>query len=240
MRSLKISLVLSVLCLCLLAFSKSTTAFAGAPEIKLNVKTVSIIKDGSFALKVYNTAKGQTIDFSSRDAEIATVSSDGVVTGIASGSTVIIATVSEEDRVKQELYCAVTIGPKATNVKLTKSELVLCVGSSKLLRVNLDPFNTVEQVKFFSSGTSVASVSSSGRVRAKEPGQVKVYAFISNGKQSVCSVTVLSEEDYAKYLEEKNAPTDTPENSTGDAASELEAGAVATPTITPTTVPSEP
>jgi len=238
MKCFKISLFLFVLCLCLSAFSKST-AWAAAPVVKLNVKSVSIIKDGTFALKVYNTAMDQMITFSSKDEEIATVSQAGVITGVSSGSTVITAAVYEDGKRKEELTCNVTIGPKATNVKLTKFDLVLAVGGSKLLRVNLDPINTVEQVKFYSSDAQIASVSSSGRVRAKEPGQIKIYAFISNGKQSVCNVTVLSEEDYAKYLEEKNAETaaETPAAGNGDAASEPGSGADTTPTPTPTGTP---
>ncbi len=220
LKCLKISLFLSVfaLFLCLSALSGTKTAKAATPEVKISVKSVSIVKGGSFTLKVYNTGRHHTVEFSSKDESIATVSPKGVISGVSCGTTVVVATVSDGKQ-SSELYCKVTIGPKPTGIKLTKSDLVLCVGSKKHLRVIIDPINTVGKPAFYSDNKGIASVSSSGVIRAKEAGTVIIKAYVNYGtpdeKCDTCTVTILSEEAYAEYLKEKDKPAES-ENSTGE------------------------
>ncbi|MBP5159084.1 MAG: Ig-like domain-containing protein [Lachnospiraceae bacterium] len=106
LKCIKISIFLSVfaLFLCLPALSKTRTASAAAPEVKISVKSVSIVKGGYFSLKVYNTGKLHTVEFSSKDESIATVSPKGVISGVACGTTVVTATVSEGGKLTAELY----------------------------------------------------------------------------------------------------------------------------------------
>ncbi len=198
--------------LCITMLSKGVAAHADS-EVKLNVKSVSIIKEGTFRLKVYNLSETQKVLFRSANPSIATVKQNGIVTGVSNGTTVITAAVFENDTVVATLQCDVLIGPAAISIKLTKSELVLAVGMSKTLKTIISPLNTVESPVFYSSDSAVAAVSSSGRIRAKEIGEVQIFAFLANGQNAICTVKVLSEEDYALYLENKEIPeeSDLPE-----------------------------
>lgn len=192
-----------ILCfaLCMTMLNKGVAASAAEKEPKLNVPEVTITIGGSYKLKIYNLNENQTVTFKSNDPTVAAVSRAGKVTGISSGNAVITATVYEAGNVVASLKCDVLIGPAAYSVKLTKSNLVLAVGKMKLLSAFVYPIDTVEKAVFYSTDISVARVSAVGRVRAVSAGTVKIYAFIDNGMSSVCEVTVLNEEDYAKYCE---------------------------------------
>lgn len=187
--------------LCITMLSKGTSAYAAENEAKLNVSNVSITVEGTYKLKVYNLQEGQSVSYRSSDSAVATVSKNGKVTGISCGNAVITAVVKEKDAPVVTLQCDVLIGPAAVSIKLTKTELVLSVGKTKTLKPIIFPINTVEEPTYYSADTSIAKVSSAGRVRAVTAGAVQIYAFISNGQSSVCNVTILSEEDYDRYLE---------------------------------------
>lgn len=187
--------------LCIAMLSRVTDAQAAENEVKLNVSTVSIIKDGTYRLKVYNLSEGQTALYRSADSSVAMVSKSGKVTGISCGSTVITVTVVEGDTAVATLQCDVLIGPAAVSIKLTKTELVLAEGKMKALKTIIFPLNTVETATFYSEDVTIAKVSSAGRVRAEAAGTVQIYAFLSNGQSAVCNVTVLSKDDYDKYLQ---------------------------------------
>lgn len=204
-------------------------------EIKLNVKSKSIVKEKSYNLKVYNVSENHKITFKSSDTSIATVDEAGTVTGIELGSATITVTVKDGFKTIATLTCDITVGPPAISVKLTKSELVMVVGKKTTLKTIAQPSNTVEEVKFVTGDFSIASVSPGGRITANAVGTVYIYALIDNGKFDVCKVIVVDEETYQKMLEEAAAASTEAENSettTSDPA------VTTTPSPTPTTTPS--
>ena len=185
--------------LCIILLSGNVKASADENDVKLNVSDVSITKFGSYRLKVYNLSPEQSVIYRSGNSGIAMVSRTGKVTGLSYGETVITATVIEEGAAIANLQCNVTIGPAAVSIKLTKTSLVLKEGRQKLLTTVVLPLNTVESPLFYSTDTEIAKVSSAGRVRAVAQGSAQVYALLNNGQYAVCNVTVLNEDDYAKY-----------------------------------------
>lgn len=187
--------------LCIIILSGVVKVSAGENDIKLNVSDVSITKDGSYRLKVYNLDPEQTVVYRSGNSSIAMVSRTGKVTGLSYGETVITATVIEEGAAVATLQCNVIIGPAAVSIKLTKTNLVLREGKQKLLNTVILPLNTVETPIFYSTDSEIAKVSSAGRVRAVLAGSTQIYAFLENGQSAVCNVTVLNKEDYEKYRE---------------------------------------
>lgn len=198
---IKLFVLVLVFGLCITMRGKGVKVYAAENEVKLNVSEVSIIIDGSYRLKVYNLSRGQKVTYRSADPNIAAVSNTGKVTGISCGNTVVTAIVMEAGAPVATLQCDVLIGPAAVSIRLTKTELVLLEGKMKALKTIIFPLNTVETATFYSADPSVAKVSSAGCVRAEAEGNVQVYAFLSNGQSAVCDVTVLSVENYEKYLE---------------------------------------
>ncbi|MFV0342177.1 MAG: Ig domain-containing protein [Anaerocolumna sp.] len=160
-------------------------------DIKLNVKSKSIIKDDTFTLKVYNVTSNQKISFKSSSTTIATVDDSGVITAVDFGTATISVTVKEGFKTITTQECQITVGPPAISVKLTKSEITLEVGERATLMAILKPNNTVEEAKFVSNDYSIASVSLGGQVTARTVGVTYIFASISNGKYDVCKVTVV-------------------------------------------------
>ncbi|MBE5962793.1 MAG: Ig domain-containing protein [Lachnospiraceae bacterium] len=190
------------------AFAKSETSVTSTPtetplEIKLNVKSKTLVKEKTYTLKVYNVTDTQKVTYKSSADNIASVDSNGTITGVAIGTATITVTVKEGQKVVSTLQCEITVGPPAISVKWTKSEILLVVGKRTTLKTILQPYNTAEEIKFTSYDTSIATVSTGGRVTAKSAGTTYIYALLDNGKFDTCKVTVVDEETYQKMLEEQ-------------------------------------
>lgn len=194
----KVGFVLT-LCICL-CLSLTVKAKADS-DIKLNVTEVSIAKDETFRLRAYNVPSTARILYRSGDPGVAYVDARGYITGISNGECKVTATVIDKGSPIATLSCNVLIGPAAISIKFTKTELVLETGKRKTIKYILSPLNTVERPVFYSMDKVVASVTSIGRVRAKNAGVTKVFAFLKNDCTAECTVYVLDEETYNEYLE---------------------------------------
>lgn len=160
-------------------------------DIKLNVKNISLVKDTTFELKVYNISDNYKVTYKSSESSIASVDENGVISAVDFGTTTVTVTVKDGLKTIASLDCEVTVGPAALSIKLTKSEVILAVGSKTTLTPILKPNNTVEIAKFYSKDSEIAAVSVGGTITAKTVGTTYIFASISNGKYDVCKVTVI-------------------------------------------------
>lgn len=179
--------------------AKALSVDAGKKEeYRLNLKSITLVKGKSYALKVYNLPEKAHVSFKSDDKEIASVNEDGVITANKVGFTIVRAIVNDT-----ELTCEVTVGPPAFSIKLTKSRLIIGLDKSDFLNVILKPTNTVEVAKFSSKDPSIASVSAGGRITARKLGLTYVFAEIdatdSTGakRYDTCTVIVTNPDDVA-------------------------------------------
>lgn len=163
-------------------------------QIKLNVKTKALVKEKSYALKVYNVTDNHSILFKSDNPDIASVNEEGLVTANAVGTTFVTVTVKEGAKVIATLRCDITVGPPAVSIKLVRSEITLSVGKKTTLKTILQPNNTVEEAKFCSYDPEIAAVSAGGRIVAKKAGTTYIYVGIDNGKYDLCKVIVVEGE----------------------------------------------
>lgn len=192
------------------AQAASTNTEKDKNDYRLNVKTLTLVKDKTFTLKAYNVNVNAKINFKSDDPEIASVNGDGVITGNKVGNTVITATIKDGTGVTS-LTCNVTVGPPAVSIKWTQSRIILGYENVDTLRVIMKPTNTAEDAKFSSYEPDIVSISPGGRVSAKSLGMTFVFAGIeatdANGvpKFAACSVIVTSQENAPlvdKYFKE--------------------------------------
>ncbi|HEY9480301.1 MAG TPA: Ig-like domain-containing protein, partial [Gemmatimonadaceae bacterium] len=116
------------------------------------------------------TLTGRSISWSSGTSSVATVSSSGVVSGVAAGSAWIFAT-SEGQRDSASI--TVTLAPVAT-VSISPSSASLTAGGTQALTVTLKDASgatlTGRSVTWISSDKAVATVSSAGLVTAVAAG----------------------------------------------------------------------
>ncbi|MDF2586472.1 MAG: Ig domain protein group 2 domain protein [Anaerocolumna sp.] len=160
---------------------------------KLNVKSKALVKDTTYALKVYNVLDTQKVTYKTDASSIATVDDSGVITAVDFGTTKITVVIKDGIKTIETLECEVTVGPPAISIKLTKSEITMTVGSKTTLTAILKPNNTVEEAMFSSNDSEIAAVSIGGRVTAKKAGVTYIFAAIGNGKFDMCKVTVVEE-----------------------------------------------
>ena len=136
-----------------------------------------------------NVLTGRTVTWSSSNTGIATVSSSGVVTGVAAGSATITATSEGKSGTAS---VTVTPVPVAT-VSVSPATPSIIVGATvQLTATTRDANNNVltgRTVTWSSSNTGIASVSSSGVVTGVGAGSATITAT-SEGKSGTTSVTV--------------------------------------------------
>lgn len=135
-------------------------------------------------------ATNRNVTYTSSNANVASVSSDGVVTAKATGSAAITATA--QDGSKKSSTVSVTVNPvMAANVAVTPDTLSLKTGASQKLQTVVSPANTTNKnVSYTSSAPNVAAVSSDGTVTAKGKGSAVITVTTQDGSNKQASVRV--------------------------------------------------
>lgn len=169
-------------------------------EYRLNLNTITLVNGKSFTLRVYNLEDDAKVSFKSSNPEIASVNENGTFTANKVGKTTITATV-RRGLSSTPLTCEVTIGPPAFSVKMTKPIIVLGLEQNYLLEVIMKPTNTAELARFSSHDSSIASVTSGGRVTGNSLGMTYMFAEIDatnldeSRKFASCNVIVVNPDE---------------------------------------------
>ena len=134
-------------------------------------------------------ATNQAVSWSTGNAAVATVASDGTVTGVSAGTILITVTTADGGKTAS---CTVTVTVPVTGVSLNKTTLSLAAGGTEQLVVAFTPSNASNRaVTWQSSVSGVASVSSSGMVSALSGGTTTITVTTADGgKTASCVVTV--------------------------------------------------
>lgn len=184
------------------ALEPGSDAFAAKKNkyIRMNVKSVTLSKNGMYKLRLYNTKKRQTIVFSSDNESIATVTSTtqpklAVVTAVNPGNTYVRATISNSrGRVVRTLKVKVKVTPYAVSVKFGKKKIYLNETKNTKLNTIIKPNISQEIPLYESSDTNVATVNSRGIVTAVAAGEAVITAtLLSSGQSASCTVVVKPE-----------------------------------------------
>lgn len=184
------------------ALEPGSDAFAAKKNkyIRMNVKSVTLSKNGMYKLRLYNTKKRQTIVFSSDNESIATVTSTtqpklAVVTAVNPGNTYVRATISNSrGRVVRTLKVKVKVTPYSVSVKFGKKKIYLNETKNTKLNTIIKPNISQEIPLYESSDTDVATVNSRGIVTAVAAGEAVITAtLLSSGQSASCTVVVKPE-----------------------------------------------
>ncbi len=169
--------------------------------IRMNVKSVTLSKNGMYKLRLYNTKRRQTIVFSSDDETVATVvstatqSKQAVVTAVNPGNTYVRATISNSrGRVVRTLKVRIKVTPYAVSVKFGQKKIYLAENKNTKLNTIIKPNISQELPLYESSNTDVATVNSRGVVTAVAAGEAIITAtLLSSGQSAQCTVVVKPE-----------------------------------------------
>ncbi len=159
----------------------------GAPFV-INESEVAVEKGKTITLTVKGM-EGETATWKSEDKAIATVSEDGVVTGMKAGTTTIIAT-SEARNVTAT--CKVTV--KRENLILDMASVELFEGQSQTVKITGGWVNGgVESLTWESSDKSILEITQQNpmlvQFKALKTGSAKIIAKISSKKDESTVLT---------------------------------------------------
>ncbi len=194
-----------------------STLSSGAPYCFITVKeatvtgvtlpgTLKVIEGETKRLVPSVSPSGASTSFTweSENPDIATVDSDGMVTGIKVGTAKIWVTTVKGG---YKSSCIVTVVPppvQPTGVVLPE-KTSLYKGFKQKLTPSLVPGNAEATYTWKSSDTNVVTVDASGNITAKKAGTSIITVTTHNGVSATCEVTVndLPEEYNADALKSK-------------------------------------
>ena len=145
----------------------------------------------------------KTVTWASENSKVATVDAKGVVTAVATGTTKITATSNN----KKVGFCTVTVkdstkkdtpttpakpAVKVKSVKLSAKNIYLQFGKKITVGASITPKNaTNKKIKWKSSNTKIATVSSKGVITAKKKaGKATITVTAKSNKKATAKVTV--------------------------------------------------
>ena len=157
--------------------------------------TISVIEGQAGKVSVVfkpETPTNTNVTFESADPAVATVDTEGNVTGVAPGATTI--TVTTEDG-GMTATCDVTVEPKpipVSKVEINRTAINLIVESSAILVATVSPEDaTNKNVVWSSSDESIVKVDQKGEVTAVKVGKATVTVTTEDGGKTFdCEVTV--------------------------------------------------
>lgn len=153
--------------------------------IALTEHEITLEKGGNKVLEVKFTpenATNKTVTWVSSNTSIVTVT-DGVVVGVAPGTTEIVA---KSGNLTDK--CQVTVVISAASVSLDLTELTLAPGETTTLKATVLPDDSTDKVEWSSSDETIATVKD-GEVTAVAEGEATITAKAGD-KTATCSVKV--------------------------------------------------
>lgn len=169
---------------------KAASTVVQPTKVTLNVKKSSITlgKKEKVTLKatVSPSKASQKVTWKSSKPKIVLVSSKGILTARATGSAKITATAANGK--KATITVKVKNAPKKVSLNATKKTLK----RNKTFQIKASTTGSTAsyQFKYSSSKKSVATVSSTGKVKAKKKGKATITVKAYNGKKATLKITV--------------------------------------------------
>lgn len=164
-----------------------------AIDFRLSPSTREIAVGKSFQLKKITVPSDadKTAIWSSSNTKIATVNSNGKVTGKKIGTCTITCTLTEYN---QSATCRVKVAKLNSKVTLNKKSIYVGLGKTYRLKASVWSNNTKNpSLKWKSANKKIATVSSKGRVKGKRLGVTKVTVVTKDKvkAKASCRVTVI-------------------------------------------------
>ena len=132
-------------------------------------------------------ATEKSVQWTSFDPSVVSVSQDGLVTAVGGGKATITASAGGISAT-----CSVDVNVPATSISLNAELLSLAKGTSAVLTATVLPDDAMDKtVRWSSDNPGVASVDQNGKVSAVEVGRAKITASVGDVSAS-CSVLCIA------------------------------------------------
>ncbi len=136
-------------------------------------------------------ADNKNVTYTSSDTSVATVDSDGIVTGVRGGKTVIIVKTEERGLIAS---CLVTVQEFVSSVNITQDSTQMNLGAVLQLQAEvLNETATNRKLTWSSTNNGILQVDSTGKVTAVGMGTATIYAYATDGSglYDTCQITVI-------------------------------------------------
>lgn len=144
------------------------------------------------AIRIFpEMASNKKVSYSSQNESLCTVDADGNVTGVAIGSTTILVTTSESNKI--DILNVLIVSERVAGITLPDSKLTMVRGEEKQLQPIIEPYTALNKnVTFESSDSTVVSVNSNGYLTALKSGEATVTVRTQDGDYTAsCKITVI-------------------------------------------------
>lgn len=132
----------------------------------------------------------KNVTYGSSNPDVATVSSNGLITAKKKGTATI--TVTATDGSGKSASCAVIVKQPVTGIQITPNGFTLVKGDVKDLKANVSPADADNpDVIWTSSNTNIAAVSSKGQVTAVNEGRCVITATCKDNASISASCTIV-------------------------------------------------
>ena len=158
------------------------------------VLTLGVGETKNTKIKIFpELAANKKVSYSSTDETVCTVDASGAVTGVRSGSAIIIVRTAEGNKTAK--LNVVVRADSVTGVTVTPGSLKMMKGESRDLSVVVEPYAALNKnVTYETSDSLVVTVSKTGKLKAVGAGTAIItVTTVDGGFTATCEVTVIEE-----------------------------------------------
>ena len=127
------------------------------------------------------------VKWTSSNTKVAKVTNNGVVKGCKRGTAKIV--IQTVDGKKKTIRVTVKKAPK--KIKITARKAKIKKGKALQTRTILSKGSASYKLRFVSSNKRIATVNSTGKIKAKRRGTVRIYVYTYNNKKSQIKIKIV-------------------------------------------------
>ena len=169
---------------CVVSVKKGVVAVT---SVTLNKTTLNLTKGQSETLVATvnpSDATDKTVTWSSSDASIASVTQDGLVTALKSGTVTITAKAGEKSAT-----CAVSITTPVESITLSQTTVTLEIDQSLTITATVNPSDATDKTVAWESSNPAVVTVDNGKLTGKSVGNATIFAR-AGGVMASCIVEV--------------------------------------------------